>query len=77
MAKKKENRSVVIASLWKFGYELTCVTDTKEEAEALLLKEYRKTYKKWNGEYPGKETIEEVKEYIEYWETEFGVVEWR
>ena len=77
MAKKKEKRSVIVASLYKFGYELTCVTETREEAEALLLKEYKKTYKQWNGTGPDKATIEEVKDYIEYWETEFGVVEWR
>lgn len=77
MAKKQEKKPVVVASLYRFGYELTCVMETKEEAEKLLLKEYRKTYKDWNGCYPDKEKIEEVKEFIEYWETEFGIVEWR
>lgn len=78
---------MILADLYRFGYDLTVLTETKEEAEKLLMEEYEKQYRKINdGEDPREEIAydhysdesyyDEAKECIEYRELEIGKVEW-
>ena len=78
MAQAKEKKKVVIlASLYRFGYELRIVSATKDEAETQLMKEYKKAYKKYNdGESPSMDFIRRAMEDIEYTDMEFDTVEW-
>lgn len=75
---------MILATLYRFGYDLTVLTETREEATKAIMKEYTKTYKAWNGTTPGKDMYEEgvsyyaqAKEDINYHEIEVGKVEWR
>lgn len=55
MAKAKETKTVWLAELDRFGYMLTAVAGTREEAEKIIMKEYSKKYKDINGVSPGKD----------------------
>lgn len=78
MAKAKEKKTVVIADLYRFGYDLMVVEESEEKARAALMKEYRKAYKAWNdGIRPTKEEVENANECIEINEMAIGEVEWR
>lgn len=76
-----------LASLDRFGYELTVLTETKEEAEKLLMEEYEKAYRNVNaGEDPREEIAcehyseesyyDNAKSCIEYRELRIGKAEW-
>jgi len=75
---------MVLATLYRFGYDLTVLAETKKEAEKAIMKEYSKTYKEWNGTTPGKDYCDDgvtyyaqAKEDINYHDIEIGKVEWR
>ena len=63
-------------TLYRFGYDLTVVTDNEESGIAALKKEYYDTYKKWNNCRPTKEEWENARESIEIRQYELNKVEW-
>lgn len=78
-------KKVYMATLYRFGYELTVAAETEEKARQSLIDEYIKTYKDWNdGEDPADDTtdygntfLENAIEDIEVTEYAMGKVEWR
>ena len=71
------NKTVVIATLYRFGYDLTVAEETKEKAEKAMMKEYRETFIKWNdGLKPTKEEKDNAREDIRFDELTYGEVEW-
>jgi len=75
---------MVLATLYRFGYELTTIAETEEEATKAIMKEYTRAYKQENGTTPGKDMYDEgvsyyaqAKEDINYHDIEIGKVEWR
>ena len=78
-------KKVYICELERFGYTLTAVGETEEQAKNAIIKEYVKTYKKWNdGEDPRKEErrggvsyYDEMLEDIITYDLPIGKVEWR
>lgn len=76
---------MVIATLDRFGYELTTIAETKEAAIKAIMKEYSQAYKARNGTTPGKDIdyyngcsyYANAKEDICCYEIEVGKVEWR
>ena len=55
MAKGKGIKTVYLAQLDKFGYDLTAIGETREEAINAVLKNYSESYKDINGVSPGKD----------------------
>lgn len=41
--------TIYLAQLYRFGYNLTTIGTTKEQATRTIMKEYRKTYRELNG----------------------------
>lgn len=86
MAKEKKSKTVWLAELDRFGYMLTAVGNTKEEAEKIIIKEYSKNYKDINGVSPGRDYLysdgDKISYYhaaledIHYTELEFGKCYW-
>ena len=71
-----KEQKVIVATLYRFGYDLTVAETTIERAEKAMMKEYRETYIKWNdGLKPSKEEKDRAKEEIRYDELTYGVVE--
>ena len=80
---------MILATLYRFGGELTVLANTGSQAEKLLLADYTELFKKMNnGEDPaeeisdnpwdeGKTFIEAAKEDIEYRRIEVGIVDRR
>lgn len=75
---------MILAILDRFGYELTTIAETKEQAIKTIMKEYSKAYKAENGTTPGKDYVYEgttyyalAKEEISICEINPGEVEWR
>lgn len=75
---------MVLATLYKFGYELTVIETTRAKAETALMAEYEKTYFDINGINPKDDYIyfkecsyyDNAKADIEYRTLKKGVVEW-
>lgn len=73
----KMKKTVVIATLYRFGYDLTVAEETKEKAEKAMMKEYREAFIKWNdGLKPTKEEKDNAREDICFDELTYGEVEW-
>lgn len=73
-----------VASLYRFGYDLTVIETTEAKAIAAIMKEYKRAYKDINGTDPTKDRYDEfytyygyAKECIEVEDLELGKVEWR
>lgn len=68
MATLKNTKGVWKADLYRFGYDLTVVGRTKEEAENAMREEYIKTYAKWNDfdEEMLRNALREPEKYEEY-----------
>lgn len=81
----KTKKSVWVATIDRFGYDLTVVEETEDKAREALIKEYIRTYKKYNnGSNPatddggwGRTYLEVMEEEIDCTEMTFGKVEWR
>ena len=54
MAKKNE-QIIYICELYRFGYDLRVAGNSEEEVRNAMIKEYVKTYKKYNGTDPKKD----------------------
>ena len=75
---------MILATLERFGYELTVVAETREEAIKTMMKEYTRAYKARNGTTPGKDIdyyngksfYANAKEDVCCIEIEKGKVEW-
>ena len=80
-----KNNKVYIATVDRFGYDLTVVGRTEKEAKDALIEEYIKVYQKRNGTSPDEDLhmrscgsyLDYMEEDIEINEYEFGKVEWR
>ena len=75
---------MILATLERFGYELTTIAETKDAAVKAMMKEYSRAYKQINGTTPGKDYFEEgvtyyqqAKEDICFSEIQEGMVVWR
>ena len=90
MATKKLNKEsvVYIATLYRFGYDLTVAETTEEKAIAALREEYIRAYKDINGVHPqdeesdrayscGRSALEVAMDDVEIREMTIGKVEWR
>lgn len=80
----KKNETIYICTLDRFGYTLTTAGKTEKQAREAIIKEYVKTYKKWNnGADPRKEErrngtyYDEMLEDLYVYELPIGEVEWR
>lgn len=74
---------MILATLDRFGYELTTIAETKEAAIKAMMKEYTRVYKQINGTTPRKDMYDEgvsfyaqAKEDINIHEIEIGKVGW-
>lgn len=81
MSKDKKPKSVYLAQLGVFGYELTVVGETKEECLKAMRKEYLKGRKVWGAPVDDHGKLRSFPNYLEYagihvTEMPFGVVEW-
>lgn len=83
MAKEKESKTVWLASLYRFGYDLTAIGETKEKAIATVLKEYSRAFKQYNNGASSKEIAygnvsyyANAKEDINCTEFEYGKCYW-
>ena len=85
--KSSKSGGVYIASLYRFGYDLTVVTKSEQEAIDLLMDEYVREYIKENGidpresydrDYSGTQSDYEIaQDEVEIQFYEFNKVEWR
>jgi len=76
MAKEKK-ATVVLATLYRFGYDLTVVSATEAGAKKAMKAEYVKTYKSWNdGDDPTQEELRSAMDDIGYTEMTLNKVEW-
>ena len=81
MSKKNEPKSVYLAQLGVFGYELTVIGETKEEAVKAMRKAYLAGRKARGGPRNERGELSSFPEYAEYAcmsviEMPFGNVEW-
>ena len=75
---KAKKDTVIMCSLYRFGYDLAVIAKTEKEAKAAMLKEYKRAYIDWNdGEKPSREEINCAKDEMDITAMEFGKVEWR
>jgi hypothetical protein len=75
-----------LATLYRFGYDMTVLAETPKECEQLLLDKYEEIYKSLNDDNPREEIAydrhseltyyEEAREDILIRELEIGKVEW-
>lgn len=81
---------IYMATLDRFGYDLTVIAKTKKEAEDALMEEYINAYKVRNGSDPREDMYEDMYEYggdrsyyevakgdIGIYDFELGKVEWK
>ena len=76
---------IYLAELDRFGYTLSAVATTEDEAVRAIMREYRREYKKTNGTNPGQDINElfgrsysaAAREDIIVTEYTMGRVEWR
>ena len=71
------SKDMVLAILYRFGYDLTVIETTEEKATETLMKEYNRAYRNINNEPPTKEEISNAKDDIEYNLFRIGDVVWR
>ncbi len=81
MSEKNEPKSVYLAQLGVFGYELTVVAETKEEAVKAMRKEYLKNRAIYGAPVNNHGALESFPRYAEYagmtvMKMEFDSVEW-
>ena len=81
MSKKNEPKSVYLAQLGVFGYELTVIGETKEEAVKAMRKEYLKGRKLRGAPMDDHGKLRSFPDYAEYagmtvMKMEFDSVEW-
>ena len=76
---------IYLAELDRFGYTLSAVGTTADEATKAIMREYRREYKRENGTNPGQDMNElcgksysaAAREAIQVTEFTTGKVEWR
>jgi len=77
---------IYIASLYRFGYELTVAETSEQKAKAAVIEEYIKAFQDINGFHPDDEEsdrghgttwLDEAKEDIEIYRMAVGKVDWR
>ena len=79
---------IYIASLYRFGYELTVAETSEQKAKAAVIEEYIKAFKDINGVDPDDEEsgrgyadgttwLDDAKEDIEIYRMTIGKVDWR
>ena len=72
-----KKKTVWIAELYRFGYDLVVVEETKDKARRAMVKEYNRAYKHYNaGARPTSEEIENRNCDIRLYETTIGNVLW-
>ena len=70
------NKTVIIATLYRFGYDLTVAEETRTKAEKAMMKYYKETFIAWNdGLKPTRDEIRNAKEDIRFDELTYGQVE--
>ena len=67
---------MIIASLYRYGYELTVLAENKTQAKKALMEEYTKTFIASNNCEPDKYYLSKARQDIEYTEMKLGKVEW-
>lgn len=67
---------VYLAQLDRFGYMLTAVGRSKEEARIAIMDEYLKAYVQCNDGYPDQEMFDTASNEINVSALVFGRVEW-
>lgn len=76
---------IYIASLYRFGYELTVAETSEQKAKAAVIEEYIKAFKDINEADPDDEIryadgttwLDDAKESIEIYRMTIGKVDWR
>ena len=79
MSKPSRAGTVVLASLYRFGYELTVAARSQKQAHDALMEEYDRAYVDINGEDDEEfaDLRAEAERCIEYSTLQIGKVEWR
>ena len=86
MDKNKDNNKIYIGTLYRFGYDLTCVDNTEKRVVDALMKEYDRAYRQSNDgldprkQYSGRSKKSDyavAKSEIGICETTLGEVEWQ
>lgn len=79
-----KDKKLYLATLDRFGYDLTVIETSETKAVSALMKEYKRAYEEINGTDPTKDRYDDfytyygqAKECIEIEELEVGKVEWR
>lgn len=84
----KKNKTIWIAQLDRFGYNLTAAGETEKSAKLVVLAEYTRAYIKYNGTDPAKDlsdrpfteegqtALDVAKEDVITWSLEIGKCEW-
>lgn len=82
----KAMKYIYIASLYRFGYELTVAEKSEGAARAAIVEEYANTFRDINGIDPDAEEsdrghgttwLDDAKEDIEIYRMTIGKVDWR
>lgn len=68
-------KKVYLAQLERFGYTLTAIGRTEEEARDAIIKDYKRIYKEWNNVDPGKDFTSDNRSYLQIAEDELFVEE--
>ena len=85
MSKASESKTIWLAELYRFGYELKAIGETKNKAVGAVMKEYTKAFKDYNdGISPSKMRMPNTiasyyaiaKEDVSCTEFEFGKCYW-
>ena len=67
---------MVIASLYRYGYELTVLAENRTQAKKALMEEYTRAFIARNECEPDKDYLSTARQDIEYTEMKLGKVEW-
>ena len=82
----KDNNKIYVGTLYRFGYDLTCVDKTEKRVVDALIKEYDRTYRKVNdgldpkkqySNYSKRSDYAVAKSEIGICATTLGKVEWQ
>ena len=86
MTKKTEPKCIYIASLYRFGYDLTVAAESERDAVNALMSDYDEAFERYNGCEPSEIAYDRgetektyhdlAKEEIEIRSYEIGKVEW-
>lgn len=71
-----ENTKIFVGELERFGYTLRGFGHSEEEVRKMLMKEYIKGYKGYNGASPDKEEKKTADDEMFIEEVKFNKVEW-